>query len=72
MDLKMVKHPNYLKQLIQESRSTNEYLYESDGGFLAYWQAIEAAEEKESHEKVKIATDDLPVLALRPRPQNIF
>ena len=55
MDLKMVKHPNYLKQLIQESRSTNEYLYESDGGFLAYWQAIEAEEEEEeSHEKVKI------------------
>ena len=51
----MVKHPNYLKELIQESRSTNEYLYESDGGFLAYWQAIEAEEEEEkSHEKVKI------------------
>ena len=58
MDLKMVKHPNYLKELIKERRS-NDYLYESDGGFLAYWQAIGAQEE--SQEKVRIKTaDNLP------------
>ena len=53
-----MKHPNYLKELIKESQS-NDYLYESDGGFLAYWQAIGAAEE--SQEKVRIKTaDNLP------------